>query len=403
MCATGAGRAEAVPRSVLALNTGSSSVKFALFHPDGAPALRGQVEGVGGHPLLSAADAGDRALDPPAFPGSAHEDVLSALLPWIDEHLGGDTLAAVGHRIMHGGVRFADPVRLDDDVLAALDELVPLAPLHQPHGLAAVHAVARARPGLLQVGCFDTAFHRTMPPVAARLALPRALGEAGVRRYGFHGLSYEFVAGRLRGLAPDLAAGRVVVAHLGSGASLCAMSAGRSVETTMGFTALDGLVMGTRPGSLDPGVILYLLQSCGTTAAELEDLLYHRSGLLGVSGTSGDMRELAASGAAAAREAIELFVYRVAGETGRLAAALGGLDGFVFTAGIGERDDAVRAAVCERLAWLGVALDPAANAAGRGRISSGSSQVAVWIVPTDEEAVIARRTLALARADGIAP
>ncbi len=293
---------------------------------------------------------------------------------------------------MHGGDRFSDPVRLDGNVMAALDALVPLAPLHQPHNLAAVRAVAQARPKLLQVGCFDTAFHRTMPPIATRLALPCALG---LRRYGFHGLSYEFIAGRLRALAPGLAAGRVVVAHLGNGASLCAMRDGRSIETTMGFTALDGLVMGTRPGSLDPGVILYLLQSRGMDAAAVEDLLYHRCGLLGVSGISSDMRDLAASTEPAAREAIELFTYRIAGETAALASALGGIDGFVFTAGIGEHDAAIRAAVCERLAWLGVALDPAANAAGQGRISAGSSRVAVWVVPTDEEAVIARHTQAL--------
>jgi len=377
---------------VLTLNAGSSSLKFALFDQGEAAALRGEIEGIGSHPRLSATGAGGQPLDAPALPGSTHEDVLGILLGWVDAHLGDDTIAAVGHRIVHGGDRFSGPVRLDGDIMAALDALVPLAPLHQPHNLAAIRAVAQARPGLLQVGCFDTAFHCTMPPIATRLALPRALG---LRRYGFHGLSYEFIAGRLRALAPGLAAGRVVVAHLGNGASLCAMRDGRSIETTMGFTALDGLVMGTRPGSLDPGVILYLLQSRGMDAAAVEDLLYLRSGLLGVSGISSDMRDLAASDAPSAQEAIELFTYRIAGETAALASALGGLDGFVFTAGIGEHDAALRAAVCERLAWLGVALDPTANAAGQGRISAGSSRVAVWVVPTDEEAVIARHTQAL--------
>jgi acetate kinase len=383
---------------ILTLNAGSSSLKFALYKGAEETVLRGVVEGVGQAPHVSLTAPHMRRLDPPDLAGSSYESVLDTLLQWLNAHLDGDVIGAVGHRIVHGGQRFVDPVRIDEAVLAELDGLVPLAPLHQPHNLAAIRAVARAQPALPQVGCFDTAFHRTMPAVATRLALPRALGDAEMRRYGFHGLSYEFIAGRLREVAPALARGRVIVAHLGSGASLCAMRDGRSVETTMGFSTLDGLVMGTRPGCLDAGAVLYLMQSRGMTAKAVEDLLYHQSGLLGVSGISGDMRELAASAMLEAREAIELFTYRVAGEVGRLAAALGGLDGLVFTAGVGEHDAALRAEVCRRLAWLGVVPDPAANADGKARISTDASSIEVWIVPTDEEAVIARHTHALVAA-----
>jgi len=380
---------------ILTLNAGSSSLKFALYKGADENILRGAVEGVGQAPHVSLTAPHVRRLDPPDLAGSSYEAVLNTLLQWLNTHLDGDAIGAVGHRIVHGGLRFADPVRIDEAVLAELDGLVPLAPLHQPHNLAAIRAIARAQPALPQVGCFDTAFHRTMPAVATRLALPRALGDAEMRRYGFHGLSYEFIAGRLRQVAPALARGRVIVAHLGSGASLCAMRDGRSMETTMGFSTLDGLVMGTRPGCLDAGAVLYLMQSRGMTAKAVEDLLYHQSGLLGVSGTSGDMRELAASTRPEAREAVELFAYRLAGEVGRLAAALGGLDGLVFTAGIGEHDAALRAGVCRRLAWLGVVPDPAANASGHGRISADASPIEAWVVPTDEEAVIARHTHAL--------
>lgn len=383
---------------ILTLNAGSSSLKFALYKGADEMVLRGVVEGVGQAPHVSLAAAHMRRLDPPDLAGGSYESVLDTLLQWLNAHLEGDAIGAVGHRIVHGGLRFADPVRIDAAVLAELDGLVPLVPLHQPHNLAAIRAIARAQPALPQVGCFDTAFHRTMPAVATRLALPRALGDAEMRRYGFHGLSYEFIAGRLRQVAPALAQGRVIVAHLGGGASLCAMRDGRSMETTMGFSTLDGLVMGTRPGSLDAGAVLYLMQSRGMTAEAVEDLLYRRSGLLGVSGISGDMRELAASARPEAREAVELFAYRIAGETGRLAAALGGLDGLVFTAGIGEHDAALRAEVCRRLAWLGVVPDPAANEAGHGRISTDASPIEVWTVPTDEEAVIARHTHALVAA-----
>ena len=298
--------------------------------------------------------------------------------------------------MVHGGRNLAAPALIDDGVLAEMQALVPLAPLHQPHCLAAIAAVARTWPEVKQVACFDTAFHRTMPELARRFAIPRALHDEGVERYGFHGLSYEHVAGTLAGLDPDLAAGRVVVAHLGSGASLCALQGGRSVDTTMGLTALDGLPMGTRCGALDPGVLLYLLQAKSATATTMEDLLYHRSGLLGVSGESADMHVLEESGSPAAREAIELFAFQVARQACAMAASLGGLDGLVFTAGIGEHAPALRANVCARLAWLGVHVDAALNTAGQGRISAPASAVAVWVIPTDEEAVIARHTALLA-------
>ncbi len=323
----------------------------------------------------------------------SHEDLLARLLGFVQRHLGQDRLVAVGHRVVHGGSRFHAPVRVTDDVLMALEALVPLAPLHQPHNIAPIRAVAARQPALAQVVCFDTAFHRTMPDVATRFALPRALEQEGLRRYGFHGLSYEFIAHRLREIAPAMAAGRAIVAHLGNGASLCAMRDGRSVDTTMSFTALDGLVMGTRCGSIDPGVLLYLQRQRGMSVREVEDLLYHRSGLLGVSGLSSDMRALLASDDPRAEEAIALFTYRIACEAGALASALGGLDGFVFTAGIGEHAPEVRQRVCEQLEWLGVRLDAEANALGRDRISGSGSQIEVRVIPTDEEAMLARHTL----------
>ena len=383
-------------QAVLTLNAGSSSLKFAVF--DGARALlRGQVSGMGKHPKAEASRDGV-AVDPPEVRGTTHEEMLPGLLDWIGGHLGQNPVGAVGHRVVHGGMRFTGPVRLDDEVMAALEGLVPLAPLHQPHNLAAMRAAGAALPGLPQVACFDTAFHATMPAVATWLGLTRGLHDAGVRRYGFHGLSYEFIAGELRRVAPELAGGRVLVAHLGSGASLCAMQDGRSVETTMGLTALDGLLMGTRPGALDPGAVLYLQQARGLSVADVEDLLYHKAGLLGVSGSSGDMRELARDAGPAAQEAVALFVHRLIGCAGGLMAQMGGLDGIVFTAGIGEHDAALRAAVCDGLGWLGLALDGAANAAGgTARISSSGSKVQAWVVPTDEEAVIARHTLAVLR------
>ena len=346
---------------ILTLNAGSSSLKFALFRGTGPALLRGLVEGPGDGAKISLHGLPAPGFELPDLAGQPYEAVLAALLNALNRYLAGEIIGAVGHRIVHGGRHFVAPARIDPEVLIALECLIPLAPLHQPHNLAAIHAIARAHPGLPQVGCFDTAFHRTLPTVATRLALP---GDLGLRRYGFHGLSYEFVAGRLRTLAPAVAQGRVIVAHLGSGASLCAMQDGCSVETTMGFSTLDGLVMATRPGNLDAGAVLYLLQARGMTAAAVEDMLYHRSGLLGVSGISGDMRELALSEQAAAHEAVDLFVYRLCGEIGRLTSALGGLDGLVFTAGIGEHDPGLRAAVCRRLAWLGIVLGPGADARG---------------------------------------
>jgi len=380
--------------AVLTLNAGSSSLKFSVF--DGArEVLRGQVSGIGTHPKAEA-KKDEQHLDAPDLHGTTHEDFLPGLLDWIGGHLDGSTIGAAGHRVVHGGMEFVTPVRVTDKVIAALEDLVPLAPLHQPHNIAAIRAVAKARPDLPQAACFDTAFHSTMPEVATWLALPRAMRDAGLRRYGFHGLSYEFIAGRLRELAPGLAARRVLVAHLGNGASLCAMRDGRSLDTTMGFTALDGLVMATRCGSLDPGAVLYLMQSRGMSADEIEDVLYHQSGLLGVSGLSGDMRDLAGSADPRAREALDLFVHRIVGCAGGLIAGMGGLDGIVFTAGIGEHDPAVRAKVCAALSWLGLVLDDAANAAGgTARISAPGGRVEGWVIPTDEEAVIARHTQAV--------
>ena len=315
------------------------------------------------------------------------------MLHWVEEHLGGAKLVAAGHRIVHGGEAFTDPVRLDAAALTELAKLNPLAPLHEPHNLAAVTAILGLRPALPQIGCFDTAFHHTMPEIATRFALPRAFHDSGVRRYGFHGISYEYISGRLSELAPKLAAGRVIGAHLGNGASMCAMLAGRSVDSTMGFTALDGLVMGTRSGTIDPGVVLYLLQARGMTAETITELLYKKSGLLGVSGIASDMRVLLKSTAAAAKQAVELFAFTCARHAGALTTALGGLDGIVFTAGIGEHAPEIRAAICARLAWLGIELSADANAANAPVISSKASRVQVRVIPTDEEAMIARHCL----------
>lgn len=378
------------------LNAGSSSVKFSLHvaGPDGdLPArLEGQVEGLGGSPRLEAQVSGGERERHDLGEAVDHDGAIAAILDWLGRRRDGAGPAAAGHRVVHGGTRFAEPVRVDPDVLAALEELVPLAPLHQPHNLAGMRAVAAAAPDLPQVACFDTAFHHTQAPVAREFALPRALRERGIRRYGFHGLSYEYVAGRLRRVAPEIAEGRVVVAHLGNGASLCALHRGRSVATTMGLTALDGLVMGTRPGLLDPGVLLYLLQQEGFDAAALERLLYHESGLLGVSGRSPDMRVLLESAEPGAQEAVDLFVHRVGRELGSLAAALGGLDALVFTAGIGEHAAPIRARICREAAWLGVVLDEAANAGHGPRISAADAPTAAFVVPTDENQMIALHT-----------
>jgi acetate kinase len=340
-------------KDILCLNAGSSSLKFALFEigADGALALAlsGAIEGIGTQPRLHAADAAGRELVRRVWDDGAaltHESFLSDVIGWVEENRGADRILGAGHRIVHGGAAFIRPVLIDDRVLAGLDRLVPLAPLHQPHNLAVIRALQAIRPDLPQVGCFDTAFHAHMPQVAAQFALPLEFAAEGIRRYGFHGLSYEYIAGQLPRVAPEIAAGKVVIAHLGNGASLCAIAGGESVDTTMSFTPLDGLPMGTRCGALDPGVVLYLLRQRHMDAAAVEDLLYRRSGLLGLSGVSSDMAVLLASTAKQAAAAIDLFVYRVLRELGALAAALGGLDGLVFTAGIGEHAAVIRERIC---------------------------------------------------------
>jgi acetate kinase len=382
--------------SILALNAGSSSLKFAVF--DGATLkdmVRGEIEDLDeAAPHMIARDAAGAVLAERSWKTTGEHPfatALDSLLEFADAHLGRDGLAAVGHRVVHGGAGHIAPEKVTPALLKALEALTPLDPLHMPLNLAPILAIAAARPALAQVACFDTAFHHTLPPVATRFALPRELAASGVRRYGFHGLSYEYIASCLQ--SPQLAQGRVIAAHLGSGASLCALLSGVSIETTTGFSALDGLVMATRCGSLDPGVILYLGRQ-GRSFADIEDMLYRRSGLLGASGISGDVRVLLASEDPHAKEAIDLFTYRIACQAGALVNALGGLDGLVFTAGIGEHSAPVRAAVCARLGWLGVCLDSAANAANAACISSPDSKVEVRVIATDEEAMIARHTQA---------
>lgn len=382
---------------LLALNAGSSSLKFALFQTDIGNDLRlvckGEIESIGTAPHFQVIDSAGHPLTERRWPEGAtlaHEAFLAELFSWVEDHRGEGRLIAAGHRVVHGGASFNTPVLIDEKVLTELDRLVPLAPLHQPHNLAAIRALKIIRPDLPQVACFDTAFHHGMPTVATRFALPRELEDAGVRRYGFHGLSYEYIADALSKIAPEVAQGRVIVAHLGNGASLCALHEGRSIDTTMGFTALDGLPMGTRCGALDPGVVLYLLQERSMAAAAIEDLLYHLSGLLGVSGISSDMRTLLASTDPRAHNAVELFVFRAVREIGALAASLGGLDALVFTAGIGEHAPEIRRHVCEGAAWLGVELDPEANKAGGPCLTRPASRVSAWVIPTDEDLMIAR-------------
>ena len=390
-----------MPDAILALNAGSSSIKFGLYLVQDGQALRllskGKIEDIVSDPHFTAMDADGLKLADRHLRGkhAAYDAMLAALLGWTKDHAGPNAIAAVGHRVVHGGSDFTGPVLLDEDIVRQLDGLTPLAPLHQLHSLAPIRALMALRPGLPQVACFDTSFHRTMPAIATRLALPRSYEAEGVRRYGFHGLSYEFIASMLTKRAPRIASGRVVVAHLGNGASLCAMRDGRSVDTTMGFTALDGLVMGTRCGTLDAGVVLYMLQQQGLGAHDVEQVLYERSGLLGVSGLSGKMQVLLASPDPHATEAVELFAFRIGQQSAMMAASLGGLDGFIFTGGIGEHAAEVRAFVCHRLEWLGVELDAAANARGAGLISTPGSRVEVHVIATDEEATIARHTKAL--------
>jgi len=382
--------------AILALNAGSSSLKFALFEISGSLGLiaKGEIENLDTTPHFVCRDATGAKLAETRGAAADFASTLESLLKFVDQHLGDARLCAVGHRVVNGGVAHVAPERVTPALLEALDALAPLDPLHLPHNIAPMRALSLTRPGLAQVACFDTGFHHAMPREAAHFALPRALTEAGVRRYGFHGLSYEFIVEQLRASAPALAKGRVVVAHLGAGASLCAIRDGASIATTMSFSPLDGLMMATRCGALDPAVVLYLLRA-GNSIGEIEDLLYRQSGLLGVSGISGDMRTLIASDNAHAREALDLFTYRAAIEIAGLAGALGGLDGLVFTAGIGERAPTIRAEICARLAWLGVRLDASANAAHATCIGAPDSRIDVRVIATDEEAVIARHTLSV--------
>ena len=386
--------------TILVINAGSSSVKFQVFavNGDGRPErqIKGQVDGIGGRPRLRATNAAGEKLADRVFPIENVRDVPAALRvagDWLrDERR--ITPLAVGHRVVHGGPDYDRPVLVDHNVVARLERYSTLAPLHQPHNLAPIRTLLTNFPDLPQVACFDTAFHRAHGDLADHYAIPFQLHEEGVRRYGFHGLSYEYIAKILPKVAPEIAGGRVIVAHLGSGASMCALLGGRSVESTMGFTALDGLPMGTRPGQIDPGVILYLIAVKGIPAADLQNLLYRDCGLKGLSGVSNDMRELQSSSDSKARFAVDYFVYRAALNAGMLAAALQGVDAFVFTAGIGENSDSIRARIAERLGWLGIALDRAANARHAQQISRPGT-TPVYVVPTDEELMIAQHTLLL--------
>ncbi|KWV60627.1 acetate kinase [Bradyrhizobium macuxiense] len=388
--------------SVLVLNAGSSSVKFGLFDIGSAePQLqcKGLLDEQEKVPRIVVSDASGKQLFEKRRPaGEANDDGLFAdIFAWIEDHLVGGKLAAVGHRIVHGGREFSRPVAITERTLAALDALTPLAPLHQPRCLAPVRTVQSLQPELTQIACFDTSFHHGLTPPASRFAIPRQFEERGIRRYGFHGLSFEYVAGRLATIAPQSAGKRVVVAHLGNGASLCALHGGKSVDTTMGLTPLDGLVMGTRCGTIDPGVLLYLLQEEKMSAEKVQHLLYEKSGLLGVSGVSADMRALLASREAAARDAVELFTFRVAAGVAVMANSLAGLDALVFTGGIGEHAAEIRQQICDRLAWLGVRLDATANAKAQQHIAAADSQVDVLVIPTSEETSIARHCAALLR------
>ena len=385
--------------AIVVLNAGSSSIKFSAFRRGAGGLereLRGQVAGLGTTPRLTVR-RGTEPVTGRDFGDSdtSHAEALAVLLDVLREELHGETIVGVGHRVVHGGLEFMAPTRVDAGILQRLRRYVPLAPLHQSHNLAAIELMLERLPGVPEIACFDTAFHRTVPEVAQRFALPPRFAAAGIRRYGFHGLSYEYVATVLPGLDARAAAGRTVVFHLGNGSSMCALSGGRSIATTMGFTAVDGLPMGTRTGAIDPGVLLYLMDYGGMDVKALTRLLYKESGLLGVSGISQDMRELLASGKPEAAEAVELFCYRIVREIGSLAAALGGLDALVFTGGIGEHAAPVRERVCAKLGWLGVELDPAANAADAKVISTASSRTVAMVLPTNEEWMLARHTAEL--------
>jgi acetate kinase len=379
------------------INTGSSSLKFSFYEGE-KRLLTGQVDGIGVHPKAAATGPDGEAIPPPELggkPATAPSELLPAIIPWARERLGQRRLAALGQRVVHGGLHHSRPARAAPELLAELESLVPLAPLHEPHNLAPIKMALQLNPDLPQVACFDTAFHRTAPEVEQAFALPYSLYDEGIRRYGFHGLSYEYIASVLPQRAPDIANGRVVVAHLGNGCSACALKEGVSVATSMGFTALDGLPMGTRCGELDAGVVLHLIQQKGMTADQLVDLLYRRSGVLGLSGISSDFRELLASDEPRAKFAVEVFCYRVARHIASLAAAMGGVDGVVFTAGVGENAAPVRAAISRACAWLGLELDEAANRAHGERISTQASRIAALVIKTDENLMIARHARTL--------
>jgi len=387
--------------AIVVLNAGSSSIKFSAFRRGAGGLereLRGQVSGLGTTPRLTVR-RGTEPVTGRDFGDSdtSHAEALAVLLDVLREELHGETIVGVGHRVVHGGLEFMAPTRVDAGILQRLRRYVPLAPLHQPHNLAAIELMLERLPGVPEIACFDTAFHRTVPEVAQRFALPPRFAAAGIRRYGFHGLSYEYVATVLPGLDARAAAGRTVVFHLGNGSSMCALSGGRSIATTMGFTAVDGLPMGTRTGAIDPGVLLFMFDELGMSVREVERLLYHESGLLGMSGISSDARDLLASDAPAAQLALDVFVYRARRELGSLVAALGGCDAVVFTAGIGENQPEIRRRICRDAAWLGLELDDAANEQQGPRISAPGSRVTAWVVPTDEETMIARHVDRLLR------
>ena len=384
--------------AILVVNAGSSSIKFSVFLERGDALdllLGGQIEGLYTTPRFKVRDAAGAVVGERQWAEGeviGHDGAITFLAGFLREQLGEHRLAAVGHRVVHGGLDYAAPVRLTAEIVGHLEQFIPLAPLHQPHNLKPIRLLLANQPQLLQVACFDTAFHRRQPEVAQVFALPPEITERGVRRYGFHGLSYEYIASVLPQVDACAAAGRTVVLHLGNGASMCAIHTGKSMASTMGFTAMDGLPMGTRCGNLDPGVVLYLVDELKMDARAIEKLFYQQSGLLGVSGISSDMRTLLASDEPRAKFAVDLFVYRIGRELGSLAGALGGLDAIVFTGGIGEHAVAIRERVCHAAAWLGVELDSTANAAGDSRISTAASRITAWVIPTNEELMIARHT-----------
>jgi len=385
----------------LVLNAGSSSLKFCVFQREAGErwrlGARGQIEGIGTHPRLAVKDNEGKKVADAALNAGVKDarGALASLAAWLGEHHGGARVLGVGHRVVHGGARYGKPVVVTPEIVADLRKLEPLAPLHQPHNLAAIEAVSERLPDVPQVACFDTSFHRTQPEVATLVPLPAEIREGGVQRYGFHGLSYEYIASVLPEVAPAIAKGRVVVAHLGSGASVCALKDGKSLDSSLGFTALDGLCMGTRPGALDPGVVLHMFQTLKLSAKDVETILYKKSGLLGLSGIGNDMRELLGSEDPGARRAVDYFVYRAAKEIGALAAVLGGVDGLVFTAGIGENSAEIRRRIGEACAWLGVEIDAGANASGGPCLSTARARCSAWRIPTNEELMIARHTGAL--------